>query len=161
MIRKSEKSFNMIKIKEAGINNRIPVGSLAPPFELETIDGSPYQLTNSSKRPKVILIINTNCSACSLDKVEFEEISQELTYWDFLLVITSPQEKLVFSENDKKTPPNLLILKGNKEFLTNYKIREYPTFIILDENGKISGYPAISENIRYYYQKFSLRSNLV
>ncbi|MGM7684747.1 TlpA family protein disulfide reductase [Cytobacillus sp. Hm23] len=127
----------------------LPVGMRAPDFNLQDVNGNHFTLDSFSNKPISMLIVATDCDACSIDKVEFEQAARRYPEFNFLLIIAN--HKMETSEsvhiNEHK---NYYILKSNDTFLKEFQIKFFPTFIMLNEHKEIVGYPIITEHIAKY-----------
>ncbi|PRX75273.1 AhpC/TSA family protein [Bacillus sp. V-88] len=159
-IRSTDKLLNLITMtekEEKGIYKRIPIGIQAPKFELIDFKGNLHNFSNL-RRPLVLLIVNNNCSACSLDKWEFEKYAKTNRNLDFVLVVNSSKDLRPEDENLEVQTTNYRILKGNIDFLKKFNVKEYPTFIVINQDNRIVGYPVVTDNIDYYSKKLAFEN---
>ena len=128
-----------------------------PGFELPDLDGNPVKLSGFRGTPVYISFITTWSSGClaelELMKGLFEEYGSRIRFVS------------ISFDNDRGIVRDLVSEKGyNWEFLFNgqdfdlifdYKLKTYPTFLLLDNGGQVFEYPAYkpSEVIRDSFNK--------
>ena len=152
-IRSSNDLLNFIsEVNPTDMNNSLPPGDIAPNFTLKNFNNDTYSLDFFLEKPVIMLIIATGCDSCSLDKIEFLNAAKKYTELNFILIVNNhkPGDKELFKEEGLT---NFFVLKGENDFLSNYKIRLYPTFIVINRNKHIIGYPVISQHIENYYNQ--------
>ena len=113
--------------------------SVAPDFTLQSIDGKTYQLSQLKGKKVLIYFFAPWCSICHMsgdnlndlrearDKDELEILVVGLS-WD------NVDEIKQFAEDLELTMP---VLIGTEKQLIDYKIKGFPTYFVIDEDGKV------------------------
>lgn len=138
---------------EIKLTNGIEEGKQAPNFLLSTTDGDFVSLKNLNTKHKVFLITASSCSACSLDIIDFIEASQKYPDYHFILINKEDETHEIVNKYPKDSPCTRLI--ANPEFLKAYNIKLFPTFMIIDKEDRIVGYPKVINHFEYYFKKMS------
>jgi thiol-disulfide isomerase/thioredoxin/outer membrane lipoprotein-sorting protein len=118
------------------------VGKAAPDFTLSTVDGKPYSLSALKGKPVLLDFWATWCGPCRKAMPLVEKLSQE--YKDQGLVVlgvNAREERDVVAAFLKKTPmPYAAVLSGESTVLADYEVKGYPTFVLIDRDGKVAAY---------------------
>jgi thiol-disulfide isomerase/thioredoxin len=125
---------------------KLTKGTVAPSFSLKDINGQTYSLSEFMKGKYVYLVFWTTwCVPCISDmeligkliekygtKVEFVGISCDKEYMTFYNYM---KQNTTFGFTS-------LHWNGNSELLENYDVKAYPSYILIDPDGKIYQNPA-------------------
>jgi len=116
-------------------------GKPAPEFSLQTVDGEPYGLAALRGKPVLLDFWATWCGPCRKAMPSMEKIYSE--YKDRLTVlgVDAGEEHDIVAEFLKKTPLAYpAVLSGKSTVLKDYQVKGYPSFVLIDANGKIADY---------------------
>ena len=114
------------------------IGSLAPDFEVTTLDGATVSLQDMKGKPILLLFWRTTCGACNTNmphvQAAFEERGEEV---HFIAIETSSSNDSVqqYVENNG-LGFTVALGKGNTA-PTDYKIMYIPTTFLIDSEGVI------------------------
>ena len=118
------------------------VGKAAPDFTLSTVEGKAYSLSALKGKPVLLDFWATWCGPCRKAMPLVEKLSQE--YKDeglTVLGVDAREEREVVAAFLKKTPlPYAAVLSGESTVLADYEVKGYPTFVLVDREGKIAAY---------------------
>ncbi|MEK4243996.1 redoxin domain-containing protein [Psychrobacillus sp. FSL K6-2684] len=125
-------------------------GDVVSNFNLSNIDNTKVTLDDLTDKPLILLVIDTGCDVCDQDLSEFAE--ESLIYGEFYnfvpVVSKSP------SSNKKIEIKNHFfkeILFTNSDFLKNYKISMYPTFILINSEHRFISYVKYARELKKYF----------
>jgi peroxiredoxin len=120
----------------------LAVGTEAPPFTLQTLEGKTYSLKEfQGKKMVLIEFFSTGCPHCHASVPFLQFIAENFSDTVQLLAINSadqpgqPSTTPEFRDHYKTRFPILEI--PNQELLTNYHLRGFPTSYLIDTDGKI------------------------
>lgn len=136
--------------QESQINGPGLVGEIAPNFSLQSISGKIFTLGDLLNKPLILLVVDVHCQFCSLDIKEFhEEASLYKDKFNFVLIVNNP-----INQNSKighLEESSFLTLLGSPEFIKEYNIQLFPTFILINMQQQIAGLPRVTADLRGYY----------
>ncbi len=120
----------------------VPSGSLAPNFELNSVDGKKYVLQQFRGKKVVLYFWATWCPVCKTN-IPFLNwtykfgLSGENPNTIFLTILIDKenihQVKKIIQQKDIQFP----VLLGNNELAKKYRISSYPTTYFINKNGNI------------------------
>ncbi len=119
-------------------NDMLKVGTQAPEFQLDNIDGNPVSL--SDLRGKIVLLDfwYIGCAPCVKAENDIDKLMLELKRQDVILIgINCINNQAQLRKHLKKNQRNSINLLGNKDLASKFKVRAYPSLYLLDRNGKI------------------------
>lgn len=126
------------------------VGEVAPNFSLQSISGKIFTLKDLLKKPLILLIVDVHCQYCSLDIKEFsEEASLYKDEFNYVLIVNNPINQNLNIEHFEESP--FLTLLGSPEFMKDYNIQLFPTFLLVNMQQQIAGLPRFTTDLRGYY----------
>ena len=117
-------------------------GKPAPDFTLQTPDGKPYSLSALKGKPVLLDFWATWCGPCRKAMPSVEKVFQQ--YKDqglMVLGVDGGEEGAVVADFLRKTPmayPAVLSLEST--VLKDYQVKAFPSFILIDRDGKIAAY---------------------
>ena len=120
------------------------VGKAAADFTVQTVDGKPYSLSALKGKPVLLDFWATWCGPCRKAMPSVEKISRE--YKDqglIVLGVNAGEEREIVASFLKKTPmayPAVLSLSGESTILADYKVKAYPTFVLIGPDGDVAAY---------------------
>ncbi|MBO1628371.1 peroxiredoxin family protein [Bacillus arachidis] len=143
----------MVVSKQSSSDSRgLPINSIAPNFSLESITGHIVKLEDLCDKPVILLISADGCEACSLDVIEFtEEARRYEDKYNFVLIIATP-DPTTLNTTTFEEQENLKVLLATMDFIKEYNITLFPTFLFLDERGTVLGLPFMVNQFGKYYK---------
>ena len=115
------------------------VNAKAPPFELLALDGKTYRLTENQAQATLIYFFAPWCKVCHLsignvEKLRHLRTAAELSIFLIAIDWQNLEELKQFVAKHSLTIPVLL---GTSDVAQQYRIKGFPTYYILDAEGKI------------------------
>lgn len=135
-----KKSYKDLLLKELEVQNRLTKGKIAPDFIAKDTKGMSFSLNDFKGKYLLIDIWGNWCPPCLQIAPQFKK--KALAYKNKNIVFA----KMNFRDNratwkisSKEKDTLLLDLKPQNEnlFVRNYNIKKYPTFILIDPEGKL------------------------
>nr|WP_320120421.1 TlpA disulfide reductase family protein [uncultured Marinifilum sp.] len=117
------------------------IGMKAPAIAgKNTLDGSDFDLTSLRGKYVIIDFWGTWCGACLAGVPEMKKFRDE--HADRLQIVGVAKDDNVEKvqkcmEKKGMNWPNILVGKGEQDFVAKYNVQGFPTKILLDRNGKI------------------------
>ncbi len=113
----------------------------APDFTLQSLDGSPYRLSDFRGKKVVLYFFAPWCSICHLSAPNLKALkaSRSPDELQILLVglsYNNVAELRTFAQDLGLT--DIPVLVGNDALMQEYRIKAFPTYFVIDENGKIT-----------------------
>ncbi len=119
----------------------LAAGMQAPPFTLQSLSGDEVELVDFRGRTVLLAFWKISCTSCLDELPRMENFYRTMDREDLVLVTVSTDapESLITSymQSNNLTFPVLLDNEG--ETVHRYTIAVYPTSLLVDENGLISG----------------------
>lgn len=115
----------------------LEVGEKAPDFELVDMEGNPVRLSGLKGKRVLLDFSMINCGWC---KIAINKFKDEDFAFDSNLVplyINPVDSKELMEKYLRSNSIPFPVLVGASELGKSYKVSGYPTFYIIDENGKI------------------------
>ena len=114
-------------------------GKMAPDFTLKSLDGKSYQLSELKGKKVLIYFFAPWCSICHLSGGNLNDLraarsDDELEILVVGLSYEFPAEIQDFANELQLTMP---VLYGNDQQIQDYKIKGFPTYFVVDEEGKV------------------------
>ena len=140
-----EKYFDLSYYK--ALNQRVVgfkasgVGNIAPSISGEEImTGEEFNLASLKGKFVIIDFWGTWCGACLAGVPEMKKFRDK--HADRLQIVGLAKDKVIAKVQEciKKNEmnwPNILIGKGEQDYVAKYNVQGYPTKVLLDRNGKI------------------------
>ena len=117
-------------------------GKPAPDFTLQTPDGKPYSLAALKGKPVLLDFWATWCGPCRKATPSVEKVFQQ--YKDqglIVLGVDGGEERAAVADFLKKTPMAYpAVLSGESTVLKDYQVKAFPSFVLIDADGKIAAY---------------------
>lgn len=149
-IRSARNLLNIIQeINPEDMEFDLPLGVSAPEFKVMDVSGKEISYGTLPKRPTIMLVVANGCSSCSIDKVEFEKASKKYPNFNFLMIKANYSAEEMTNDFSAHGE-NFYVLFSNEQFLKDYGIKFYPSYIALNTNREIVGYPIVIEHINNY-----------
>jgi thiol-disulfide isomerase/thioredoxin len=117
-------------------------GKSAPEFTLQTVDGKPYSLSALKGKPVLLDFWATWCAPCRKAAPSVEKLAQEFKDAGLVvLAVDGGEERALVADFLKKTPmPYPAVLSGESTVLKDYQVKGFPSFVVIDGDGKIAAY---------------------
>lgn len=135
-----------LELKMVDIFNSI-VNRPAPEFELKSADAKKVKLSELKGTFVLLDVWGTWCRPCRAKTPELRELSQTINDYSMevkLIGVANEQDPEIWKEVILTDNMNWTQLLADTAFLTNYNIKEYPTMILIDKEGKVK---KVSPNI--------------
>lgn len=132
-------------------SNMLKVGTKAPDFAAQTLDGKTMTLADYAGHMIVLLFASTWCGHCKKKFPEWQELFPKAKHagYEFVLVITSGTLAYVQTMLDeyKLTRPVLHAPNDSNSFMKDYKVEGTPSGYIVGNDGKVifAGYPGTED----------------
>jgi peroxiredoxin len=131
-------------------------GFPSPPFELPSLDGDTVSLADLRGKPVYLFFMTTLSYGCLVEFERMEELHKIYGH-DIHFVTVSFDETLEITDRFReKSGFNWLFLFNGSgyDLIHKYRIKTYPTFVLIDSSGNIAEYPAYkpSEIIEHSFQ---------
>jgi peroxiredoxin len=120
----------------------LPVGDrvAAPAFELTDLQGRPWSLDALKGKPAVLYFFAPWCGVCAasspqlrwFDRWQGDDVQVVLVGLDW----SSPAELAEYAARHELQLP---VLAAGPQTAADYKIRGYPTYYVLDAEGRVAG----------------------
>ena len=115
-------------------------GAMAPDFTLQSLDGKTYQLSQNKGKKVLIYFFAPWCSIChmsggNLNDLRVARTDEELEILVVGLSYEFPAEIQDFANELQLTMP---VLYGTEQQMLDYKIKGFPTYFVIDEDGKVT-----------------------
>ena len=120
----------------------LPAGDrvAAPAFELTDLQGRPWSLDALAGKPVVLYFFAPWCAVCAasspqlrwFDRWQRDEVQVVLVGLDW----SSPAELAEYAARHELRMP---VLAGGPQNAADYRIRGYPTYYVLDAEGRVAG----------------------
>jgi thiol-disulfide isomerase/thioredoxin len=125
--------------RESGEANGGLIGSLAPDFDLQTLEGKSLKLSDLRGKAVLLNFWATYCAPCKVEMPWFVELQKEYGPQGFQIIgvandDASTQEIANFA---KDMGINYPILLGKDSVSDTYKVSVLPTTYFLDRDGKL------------------------
>ncbi|TMU86581.1 hypothetical protein FGG79_00055 [Bacillus sp. BHET2] len=139
-----QKKTNNISTFKKNIQSSGPaVGTTVAKLKLESINGESITIGD---KDTVLLVVDVRCSYCSPDIDQFISASFNNKNINFMLVVNGSQEEIK-KLAPTNVPDSFNTLIASKTFLMDYKVKLFPTFIVLSSSGKVMGLPKITSQL--------------
>ena len=120
----------------------LPAGDrvAAPAFELTDLQGQPWSLDTLAGKPVVLYFFAPWCAVCAasspqlrwFDRWQGDEVQIVLVGLDW----SSPAELAEYAARHELPMP---VLAAGPQTAADYRIRGYPTYYVLDAEGRVAG----------------------
>lgn len=135
-----KESYQKLLLKELKDQNRLSKGMLAPNFVAENTEGESFSLNDFRGKFLLIDIWGNWCVPCLQIAPQYKK--KALAYKNKNIVFAKmnfrdSRATWVISSKKKDTILKDLKPKDENLFRNNYKIKKYPTFILIDPEGKL------------------------
>lgn len=119
----------------------LQVGDPAPDFELASVDGQVYRLSDYTKQGKGVFLNfwGTWCEPCEREMPAMERQYHQFAGENFeMIAVNIAQSKLEVSKYVEQMGMTFpVVIDANKSVLTAYNITPLPTTILIDPEGKV------------------------
>jgi thiol-disulfide isomerase/thioredoxin len=135
-------SFKNRILKSSNIKRSLEIGSSAPFFNAETVDGNMVAIDDLKGKYTVIDVWATWCAPCRKDAPYFEKFALKYTSDTVQFVSLSVDDEKALSTWEihvKEKAKSILHVRSvnQKKFMETYNIKTIPRYMVLDPNGKI------------------------
>ena len=131
------------------------VGAKAPSIAGKNVmDGADFDINSLKGKFVIIDFWGTWCGACLAGVPEMKKFRDE--HADKLQIVGLAKDRNIEKVQKCLTKhgmnwPNILVGKGEQDFVAKYNVQGYPTKILLDRNGKIL-YRSVGESEEFYHE---------
>ncbi len=132
--------YKALALRVEGFKNT-GVGSKAPSISGKNVmDGADFDISSLKGKYVIIDFWGTWCGACLAGVPEMKKFRDE--HADRLQIVGLAKDRKVEKvqkciKKNGMNWPNILVGKGEQDFVAKYNVQGYPTKILLDRNGKI------------------------
>jgi len=120
------------------------IGSPAPRFNLKSLQGEYRNLENYKGRYVYLSFVSDNCNTCNTDRETLNEIhtkfNEDIAVVEIMVNYT--QKGLEDYKQDTLNQQNKLVFENDFNLLNIYRVRNFPTYFLIDRKGNILQYPA-------------------
>lgn len=114
--------------------------AIAPDFTLQSIDGKTVQLSQLKGKKVLIYFFAPWCSICHMSGGNLNDLRQARDIEDLEILVIGlswdfEEEIIEFAEELQLTMP---VLIGDEQQMIDYKIKGFPTYFVIDEEGKVT-----------------------
>jgi len=115
------------------------IGNLAPDFELQTLDGKNFKLSDLRGKAVLLNFWATYCGPCKIEMPWFVELQKEYGPQGFQIVGVANDDASTedIAKFAKEMGINYPILIGKDSVSDSYKVSVLPTTFFLDRDGKL------------------------
>ena len=115
------------------------IGNLAPDFELQTLDGKNFKLSDLRGKAVLLNFWATYCGPCKIEMPWFVELQKEYGPQGFQIVGVANDDagSEDIAKFAKEMGVNYPILIGKDSVSDSYKVSVLPTTFFLDRDGKL------------------------
>ncbi len=137
----------------------LPIGTEAPDFRLETLDGKVVELSKLRGKPVFIDFWATWCGPCRRALPHTQKLAEKYGKDAHILAINLKEDPETVREFLQKHNYTFTVpMDINGEVATAYRVRGIPHFVLLDAQGKVQfvqiGYgPGIERKLEVELQK--------
>jgi peroxiredoxin len=134
----------------------LEVGYPAPQFELPDLDGGNVSLSSLQGKPVYLFFMTTQSYGCLVEFERMEELHKIYGNDIHFVTVSLDESPEVTDRIRKQYQLNWLFLYNGSSFdlINKYRIKTYPTFVLITGDGNIAEYPAFkpSEIIEQSFQ---------
>src|ERR1051326_4789924 len=144
-----EKRLNEIEFGDEREPEGLPLGSVAPEFELPDLEGKPHKLTDYRGQSLLLIFFNPECGFCRemtaswRERGEISKQKTEMEQHPAVLLISTGEEQANLKFFDEHPMSSPVLLQKDKEVGSTYKANGTPTGYLIDPEGKIASELAI------------------
>lgn len=119
-----------------------PIGTLAPDFQLMSLEGKPVKLSDFRGRPVLLNFWATWCGPCKAEMPLLSKTHEELKDEGLVILAVDVQESpsVVQRYAEQNKLPFLIVLDQTGVVAEHYRVRAYPTTFFIDANGVIQSW---------------------
>jgi len=107
-------------------------------FELKTIDGDKFSLSEQKGKVIVLDFFATWCGPCKLEMPHLVKLYDKYKNDGLLVVSSSSEPAELLSKFREKMDITYPVLQDNKNIAGKYGVRGIPTLFIFNKNGKLA-----------------------
>lgn len=114
-------------------------GKMAPDFTLKSIDGETYQLSQLKGKKVLIYFFAPWCSICHMSGGNLNDLraAREDDELEILVVGLSYEFEGEIQDFANELQLTMPVLYGTDQQMQDYKIKGFPTYFVIDEEGKV------------------------
>lgn len=125
-------------------------GDFVSSFNLKNKNNAEVNLDELTDKSLILLVIDTGCDVCDQDLAEFAK--ESLIYGEFYnfvpVISKSPSTS---NKMDVKQHLFKEILFTDSDFLKNYKISRYPTFMLINSDHRFISYVNFARELKAFF----------
>lgn len=115
-------------------------GKQAPNFELQSLNGETYQLSEFKGKKVLVYFFAPWCSVCHMSADNLNDLRKARTdnELEILVVGLSWQSKHELQQFADELELTMPVLMGTEKQMSDYQIKGFPTYFVIDEDGKVT-----------------------
>lgn len=115
-------------------------GQLAPAFELMALDGSSHRLDNHQGKQLLLYFFAPWCSVCKLSADNLNDLRAARSEEGLMIMMMalSYENKAEVEQFVVDLDIQVPVLLGTDKQMSDYQIQGFPTYYVIDENGRLS-----------------------
>jgi len=114
---------------------------MAPDFTLQALDGSSHRLSDYRGKKVVLYFFAPWCSICHLSAPNLKALKKSRSPDELQILLVGLSYNTIDELKkfaDDLNLQDIPVLIGNDQLMQDYRIKAFPTYFIIDENGRIT-----------------------
>lgn len=139
-------SFFVLCFAAAGYAQQVlKPGETAPDFNVQSIDGQPYSLSQLQGKVVVLTFWSTRCEICHSEIPKLNRVADRYRGRDVVFLGVTMDNQVKIEPYLKRTPFNFNILPNSFDIMLKYADRDrdgninmgFPAYFVIDRGGRI------------------------
>lgn len=138
--------------------NRFIAGQAIPDFELKNLDNESKKISQYIGRKTYLMFVSPSCETCEADIRVLKSINSNTDELQVVTVLVGfDKEESSTWAKSQDTSWDFLWFEDDFALLSEYKIKNFPKYLLLDEEGNLLNYfpPSPRENLNSYLKALS------